>query len=222
MSTQIEEDILDITENLKIFGTGGTYAVSFPAPTTLTSNITFPIPTTNPSIGNIFSSSSSTIGNWSSGGFQSGIEVYVMSDAKSSGTEGGTFTYNAWRTRVLNTLIKYPSGASHISLSSNQITIQSGTYSIYAKLPAVDTNSNKSRLQNITDNTTTIIGTPAYNQASNITTSSFIEGTFTIASTKVFEIQHRTAQTTNVYGFGRAVGFGENEIYALVSIIKLS
>ena len=58
----------------------------------------------------------------------------VIADAKSVGTEGGTFTNNADRTIDLNTEIFDPD--SIVSISSNQFTLQAGNYFIEASAPA--------------------------------------------------------------------------------------
>lgn len=53
---------------------------------------------------------------------ENGIPVAVIQDQKSSGTDGGTFTSGAWRTRTLNTTVLNTIGAG-FSLSSNQFTL---------------------------------------------------------------------------------------------------
>ena len=60
-------------------------------------------------------------------------------DQKANGTNAGSFTSGAWRTRDLNTTI----GNNTItgsSLSSNQFTLPSGTYRINASSPAYGVN----------------------------------------------------------------------------------
>lgn len=223
MSQNISEDILDITENLRILGTGGTYAVSFPAPTSLTGNVTFPLPTNNASANQIYVTVSSTSGQWQNSSiFQSALEVYTLKDIKSSGTNSGTFTSGAWRTRTLNTLTKIPVSASYVSLASNQITVQAGTYLVQAKAPANDVDSHQCRLRNITDNTTTIVGSSEQTASNGVDTSSCIIGLFTIASTKVFELQHRCQTKEVTDGFGHPAGFGENETYAMITFTRLA
>ena len=81
--------------------------------------------------------------------------IATIRDEKSSGTSGGTFTAGAWRTRTLNTLTD---PTSIVSLASNQITLQAGTYLINANCPASSSELHQARLQNITDATTTLAG----------------------------------------------------------------
>ncbi len=68
----------------------------------------------------------------SSGGkFESAL--FHVRDEKASGSHGGTSVAGSFQTRVLNTsLTNEISGAS---LSSNQITLPSGTYYINARMP---------------------------------------------------------------------------------------
>lgn len=145
--------------------------------------------------------------------------VYLK-DIKAAGTDGGTFTSGAWRTRTLNTL---ENSKTWISLSSNQFTLQSGTYSIEASAPARSTDNHKAKLYDITNSADVIIGTAELAGISSTTnTKSFIVGTFTIASTTTYEIQHRANTTSSGDGFGDNANFGVSEVYTQVKLIKLA
>ena len=76
----------------------------------------------------------------------------VIADQKTSGTDGGTFTSGAWRTRDLNTEVTDVDNI--VSISSNQFTLQAGTYLIKARATAYDCDRHQLRLRNITDGTT--------------------------------------------------------------------
>lgn len=144
-------------------------------------------------------------------------------DQKATGTAGGDFTTGDWRTRVLNT--ERTNEISGASVSSNQITLPAGTYFIQASAPANKVTDHKTRLRNITDGTTTLVGTSENNitaSTGDTMTRSHINGRFTIAGTKVFEIQHRCDNTVNGDGFGRASGYSEVEIYTDVMIWKVT
>jgi hypothetical protein len=125
-----------------------------------------------------------------------GSALLHVRDEKANTTAGGTFTSGAWQTRTLNTsLTNEISGAS---LTSNQIILPTGTYFIYASLPAMHVNNHKGKLRNITDSSDVLIGTNEYAGQSNpgyVASNSLIKGRFTIASQKTFEIQHRCATT---------------------------
>lgn len=146
-----------------------------------------------------------------------------VNDTKATTTSGGTFTSGAWQTRTLNTsLTNEITGAS---LGSNQITLPSGTYFIDASAPAVFCGFHQVRLRNTTDSTTTLVGTSEVNSANDSAatgTRSVVRGRFTIASQKVFELQHRCQTTRSSDGFGSANSFGENEIYSQVMIFKVA
>jgi hypothetical protein len=145
----------------------------------------------------------------------------VLSDVKAQNTSGGTFTSGAWRTRTLNTEDYDPN--NWCTLASNQFTLVAGTWEIYASAPAAEVNAHKARLQNITDGTTTIVGTSEYVSSSytNVNTRSIIVGAFTIAATKTFEIQHYTLTTSSV-GFGWQSNIpSTSEVYTVVHLRKV-
>jgi hypothetical protein len=154
-----------------------------------------------------------------SGKFES--QLLHVRDEKSSGTGGGTLTSGAWRTRTLNTsLTNEISGAS---LSSNQITLPSGTYFINAIANVgANSQSHKAKLANITDTSDTVIGTSEFNEPGSGSTKSFVIGRFTIGAEKVFELQHRSGNTTDANGFGVSSGFSVVEVYADVQIWKVA
>ena len=146
------------------------------------------------------------------------LYIYIR-DEKSSGTQGGTFTSGAWRTRTLNTIVTDETGA--VALSSDQFTLPAGTYVIHAKAPAHAVSANKIRLQNITDATTTIVGENTFTPTStSVAPHAFVEGKFTITSPKAFEIQHRGGSTSATLGFGVTTTFGVVEVYASVVLFK--
>jgi len=150
-----------------------------------------------------------------------GKELLHVRDEKSSGTSGGTFTSGSWQTRTLNTsMTNEISGAS---LSSNQITLPSGTYFINALAVALKVDGHKAKLRNITDSSDTLIGTSEYAGSGGVvTSSSIINGRFTIASQKTFELQHRCDLTSSTNGFGQAQAFSVVEVFADVRIWKVA
>jgi hypothetical protein len=149
-----------------------------------------------------------------------GATYAVFADEKSAGTNGGTFSSGAWRTRDLATT-QY-NGITGASIASNQITLAAGTYKVSAYAPAIQLNYHTARLYNITDSAVTILGTALYSDqgAAYVTSYSIIEGIFTIAAQKVFEIQHYSSETRNAYGFGLGTNFAAN-VYTVVSIAKI-
>lgn len=139
--------------------------------------------------------------------------IAIIEDQKSSGTNGGTFTSGAWRTRDLNTIVA--NDKSIVSLFANQFTLKPGTYKINATAPAFNVNFNQIRLYNITDSVNVKLGSSFdCNGASSIST---LACKFTITETKTFEIQHQCSTTFAVSGFGRAASI-DTEIYTRVEI----
>lgn len=152
----------------------------------------------------------------------SGASSYArIIESQTSGTDGGTFTLGAYRTRVLNTVAE-DDDSIVTSLSSNQFTLAAGTYRIRAMAPGAFVDHHKARLQNITDGTTEILGTSAdsTSTSSRHTNHSYVLGRFTIASSKTFELQHRCSVTGSTVGFGESCGFGDDEIYTVVELWK--
>ena len=143
-------------------------------------------------------------------------------DRKSSGSHGGSFSSGDWRTRELNTEAFDPDGI--VTLSSNQFTLQAGSYFINAMAPAQSVVNHQLRLRNITDSNNALFGFSAYaSQSSGNATDdndyAFLKGRITLSGAKTFELQHRCNTTRNGAGFGQPTGYAE-ETYASVEIYK--
>ena len=146
-------------------------------------------------------------------------KLAYLSDQKASGTNGGSSS-SGINTRVLNTISDPSSLIS--SFSANQFILPAGTYRMSAEAPASSSLQHRIRLRNISDSTTTLLGTSGYcPTAVSANTVSSIRGVFTITSSKTFELQHyfNTAQATN--GLGIAATSGENEVYTMIEIQKV-
>ena len=146
-------------------------------------------------------------------------QLLHIRDEKSNGTAGGSSSAGSWQTRTLNTV--KTNEITSASLSSNQVSLPSGTYYIMAKGLHFDGDRHKIKLRNITDSSDEIIGSSEYAEdSSNGTTSSYLNGRFTIGGTKVFEIQHRCEVGGG--SFGVQSSFGVIEVYADVQIWKVA
>lgn len=135
------------------------------------------------------------------------LGVLHVQDQKAASTDGGTFTSGAWQTRVLNTAVV--NTITSASLSSNQISLPAGTYDIFASAPALQVNRHQTRLQNITDGSTILLGTTDHSRNTSATdgnSTSALRGRFTIAGTKTIELQHRCETTVATAGFGSGSG----------------
>ena len=147
--------------------------------------------------------------------------VAVIADVKSSSAYGGTFTAGAWRTRDLNTEVDDPSNI--VTIASNQFTLQAGTYLVEWSTPAYKVDRHQSRLQNITDSTTEVLGTSEYsNDSDSVISRSMGASVVTITGAKAFEIQHWAYVTSSQYGFGvNSPVSGHNSVYTIVKIHKI-
>lgn len=151
---------------------------------------------------------------------QFGGDYIKLSDTQTAGTTSGTFTSGAWRTRTLNT--EDADTGSNCSLSSNQFTLDAGTYRILAMGMSNSVDRHKMKLRNTTDSSDEIIGINSFASATNAgSNSANVVGEFTIGASKVFEIQHYCLTTKATNGFGAITNFGVSEIYAVVELWKV-
>jgi hypothetical protein len=158
----------------------------------------------------------------SHGGSGTPKKYILIQDEKAAGVEGGSFVKDAWRTRTLNIIKTDDTGV--VVLASNQITLPVGTYTCFISAPSRNVDENKARLRNITDGTTTLVGTAEDTSAGGVTSRSIIQGKFTIAGAKIFEVQHWCSSTANTHGFGHCIDSGppngEVEIYTVAQFWK--
>lgn len=145
----------------------------------------------------------------------------IVVDAKAQGTNGGTFSSGAWRTRDLNTVRH--NGISGASVSANQITLPAGTYLVRGSAPALQVNNHKCRLQDITNGVTLIGGTTEITEQMKaiVSNRSHIIGSITLAGSTVMEVQHWCSAGFATTGFGPAFGNGV-EIYAEIDFQKIA
>lgn len=144
----------------------------------------------------------------------------VIAEQQSAGTQAGTFTSGAWRTRSLNTEVFDPD--SIVSLSSNAFTLQAGTYIIEWMAMAFEVNRHKTKLRDTTNSADIGIGTSKFAQAgtNNSPNDSTGAARVTITSATTYELQHQAETTASGNGFGIEAGFSTVETYALVRIFK--
>lgn len=177
----------------------------------------------------VFVTDGATSGSWttvpaaalSAGANPFGAQRFHVRDQKGNANPGGTFTSGAWQTRTLQTtMTNQIAGAS---LSANQITLPAGTYDVDACAIAYLVNNHIIKLRNISDSSDTLIGMSGRSQVgSGVNASSRMIGRFTIAATKVFELQNQCDTTGTTNGFGNFNNFGVVEVYAEVVIWKVA
>lgn len=145
-------------------------------------------------------------------------------DEKASGTNGGTFTAGAWRTRDLNTEVA--DTGNHASVASNQITLAAGTYRVRAAAHAYSVQANRIRLRDVTNGVT--LATGLNTKAVVVTgidaggTISVLSGRFKLTAQAVIELQHYCVTTKTTSGFGLPLSSGDVERYAYVELERES
>lgn len=148
------------------------------------------------------------------------IDCAIITDTKSQGTDGGTFTSGVWDKRELNTIEETNSFAT---IASNEITLPSGKYLIKAKVPAYSVGLHQGRLYNETDTIVVKYGNTNDSGSGNsvLQNFSYINTIIDINSTKNYSIQHYGTTTQNANGYGIAGNLGD-EIYTEVVIQKIN
>lgn len=147
---------------------------------------------------------------------------FLARDEKAQGTNGGSSAAGV-QTRTLNTQVA--NTISGASLAANQITLPAGTYRVNAHTPANGPNLVQAWLWNVTDSTATIKGTSENGTlgggADSASVRSFVNGRFTITSSKVFELRLYTDSVIANTGLG-ATDSQTTEVYSVFELIKVS
>lgn len=149
----------------------------------------------------------------------------LFSQVEAVNVAGGTFTFGAWRTRVLNTEV-YDSNA-FASLASNRITLPAGTYYLSAMGTVhVAVLAHRMKLYNITAaaDVPNCVSLSGVSVATNTNLTVYIAPVLaTFGVTTQIELQHRCSTTRATDGFGRASNIGAYpEAYAYVLVEKVS
>ena len=181
----------------------GGNVVSLNSPTNApgAADVAFKLPNADGTSGQVLKTDGS--GNLSFGADSGGkfASYAILVDQKTSGTNGGSFTSGDWRTRDLNTEIADPDGI--VSISSNQFTLQAGSYLIKAHAPAYKVGRHQIALYDITASSYVETGSSEYvDPTVNASTTSFLTARFTCSGSNVYEIRHQCGQGFATYGFG--------------------
>jgi hypothetical protein len=140
-------------------------------------------------------------------------------------SDGGSASSNTNHTRTLNVL---EGDTGFLSLSSNQITIQPGTYYIEATASAYRVNNHQAMLYNVTDSAVEIAGSPSRSTSTGtdgVQSTSFIRGKLVLTQSKAFELRHWTQTAKSSNGFGLRATDGTNNpatenVWVFVAITK--
>ena len=131
-----------------------------------------------------------TSGLTKTGGFGKFASYALIGDQKATNGTGGSTSTGTFNVRDINT--EFADADGIVSISSNQFTLQAGTYLLKASAPAYKAQRHQIIIWNVTDSSVAVVGTSEYNDNSTgIQTRSFATGRVTIGSAKAFEIRHR-------------------------------
>ncbi|MEB3206135.1 MAG: hypothetical protein VKK59_02150 [Vampirovibrionales bacterium] len=144
----------------------------------------------------------------------------ILEDRKPAGTNGGTFTAGARRTRVLNTEVV--DAGNHCTLANNQFILAAGTYRVYAESTAFMVDGHRCWVRNVTDGVDVALGMSAFSASTTLNgnTVATAWGRFTITAPKTFELQARCFVTNLDDGFGVQANAMDTEVYSRVTLWK--
>tara|TARA_R100000664_G_scaffold28887_1_gene40383 strand:+ start:2026 stop:2913 length:888 start_codon:yes stop_codon:yes gene_type:complete len=155
----------------------------------------------------------------------------VLEDRNSNNVEGQALTKNSWGERRINTI--YTDDSSIVSsLSSNQFTLNAGTYLIKWNFIFYRVDRAVTRLKNVTDSSVERSGMCVFSQNSDNDATAASNGIakFTIAAQKVFAIEYFVSETSGETSHGieeggiigpENAGNTEDELFGLVEIFKM-
>ena len=130
----------------------------------------------------------------------------------------GTFTAGAWQTREINTEVVDTDNI--VTLSSNQFTLQAGTYQIKFGACAYKVNRHITRLRQISPAATIASGSSQYSWATDANLQwSRGFARLTITQATAYEIQHYCQTTQSSNGFGFQMTYSTSD-YVQVEIYK--
>jgi hypothetical protein len=142
----------------------------------------------------------------------------LIKELQTSGTNGGTFTAGAWRTRTLNTVQNDTQG--FVSLNSNQILLPAFNWRVSARAPAANCGNHQCRLQNVSAGTTVAMGSNSYGNPAGVQSDSVVDACFSSNGSDLYELQHQCQITVANVGFGGPNSFG-GEVYSTVLLERL-
>jgi hypothetical protein len=162
---------------------------------------------------------------------ESTLKTLIVQDQKSSGTDGGTPTEDAWTASVLNTSVVNTIADS--SLASSTITLPAGRYRVKAR--KVFSVTGESRIRFISEDTTIVFLSESVHAGGSISTQSLnakvgvtamLDGEFEITESTDFGLQYYVnvnQGVTAAQGLGIPSSIsGSVEVYATVVIEDLA
>jgi len=204
---------------IKLKHSGGNSSIIAAPSSNPASDVTFRLPNADGTAGQVLKTDGS--GNLSFGADTGGLfaSYAIIVDQKSSGTDGGSSSGGNWNTRDLNTELSDPDGI--VSISSNQFTLQAGSYFLEAAAPSYKPNRHKLKLYQTSGTPADIaFGTSEFvNQDEGIQSTASLSCRFTISTATTYEIRHYIQTSKSGNGLGVAISAGV-EYFCIVKIFK--
>ena len=152
---------------------------------------------------------------WDSAGFYDAYLKYA--DVKSTTVNAGA---SSATTEHVRALAEITDTASIGSITSNQITLPSGTYITKFSCPAFESSRHRAHLYDTTGSAVLILGQGAAT-SSNIMNSSVGVGHFTLSGSSVLELRHYIQDAKASSGLGLAMNDGHSEVYSVIEFWRL-
>lgn len=122
---------------------------------------------------------------------KSTLKTFIVQDQKSSNTDGGTATQDAWTTAVLNTSVV--NTITNASLASNKITLPAGRYRVRARKVFAVTGETRIRLKK--DSAGTVVGLSESVHSGNIVSTNSANAI--VAVTAALECEFEISESTD-------------------------
>ncbi len=143
--------------------------------------------------------------------------IAILTDEKTTGTQGGSSSTNTWNARDLNTEQDDPDGI--VTIASDEFTPIAGDYRLSAYAPALNTNGHRLRLFNVTGAAVVQEGATLYNAVAS-SANAQLDVRFTANGTDAYRIDHWTELAVATTGLGRRANDGSPEIYLVIVLEK--
>lgn len=213
----------DPVEPGKVTFSNGTDTVTLQASDSMSATYDFTLPTALGAVGDSLVMTSATATGWTT--LTADIELWVISDVKTTGTDGAIPVQDVWNVRELNTITSSAVAGIDVQLAvapagANEILIQPGSYYFYVESLGYQLGSFKSALWNETAATYAILGVSLETTSNNRTST--IQGPATFASQTVLSIRTYPTMVVGTSRLALATGIAPfDEIYTKVYIRKL-
>lgn len=147
-------------------------------------------------------------------------ELLHIQEQQASGVNANIAGTTSYTKVLINTVLTNEINGASLN-GSNQIILPSGNYYVEGYVPIFSgsdiTYFLQSRLQNVTDATTTILGQSTRVSCAD-SQNAFFFGKFSINANKTFEVQGRTSDSNNRFGAANSYG---TEIYSDIRIWRI-